>query len=160
SVALWFRAKGDRLHRGRHNEQRQEHGRSHRADTTVSGGPTSTRKASKLPRGLPLSTPNFRRSAPLRSPSGPLPLTPCQQTRALYYVLPIQGPSHTTPRSSKLASARWPPENSAARIPFATVRLRQRVTKGAGSRTKGLLMAYKLLYMAQARWRRLDSAHL
>ena len=29
--------------------------------------------------------------------------------------------------------------------PFATVRLRQRVTKGAGSRTKGLLMAYKLL---------------
>ena len=44
--------------------------------------------------------------------------------------------------------------------PFATVRLRQRVTKGAGSRTKGLLMVYKLLDMAQARWRRLDGAHL
>jgi hypothetical protein len=44
--------------------------------------------------------------------------------------------------------------------PFATVRLRQRVTKGAGSRTKGLLMAYKLLDMAQGRWRRLDGAHL
>ena len=44
--------------------------------------------------------------------------------------------------------------------PFATVRLRQRVTKGAGSRAKGLLMAYKLLDMAQARWRRLDGAHL
>ena len=44
--------------------------------------------------------------------------------------------------------------------PFATVRLRQRVTKGAGSRTKGLLMAYKLLEMAQRRWRRLNSAHL
>jgi len=44
--------------------------------------------------------------------------------------------------------------------PFAMVRLRQRVTKGAGSRTKGLLMAYKLLDMAQARWRRLDGAHL
>ena len=44
--------------------------------------------------------------------------------------------------------------------PFATVRLRQRVTKGAGSRTKGLLMAYKLLAMAQARWRRLDGANL
>jgi transposase-like protein len=43
--------------------------------------------------------------------------------------------------------------------PFATVRLRQRVTKGAGSRTKGLLMAYKLLEMAEARWRRLDGAH-
>jgi transposase-like protein len=44
--------------------------------------------------------------------------------------------------------------------PFATVRLRQRVTKGAGSRTKGLLMAYKLLAMAQARWRRFNGAHL
>jgi hypothetical protein len=32
--------------------------------------------------------------------------------------------------------------------------------KGAGPRTKGLLMAYKLLDMAQARWRRLDGAHL
>jgi hypothetical protein len=44
--------------------------------------------------------------------------------------------------------------------PFATARLRQRVTKSAGSRPKGLLMAYKLLDMAQARWRRLDGAHL
>ncbi len=44
--------------------------------------------------------------------------------------------------------------------PSATVRLRQRVTKGADSRTKGLLMAYKLLDMTQARWRRLDGAHL
>jgi putative transposase len=43
--------------------------------------------------------------------------------------------------------------------PFATVRLRQRVTKGTGSRTKGLLMAYKLLAMPQVRWRRLDGAH-
>jgi transposase-like protein len=43
---------------------------------------------------------------------------------------------------------------------FATVRLRERVTKGAGSRTKGLLMAFKLLDMAQQRWRRLDGAHL
>lgn len=40
--------------------------------------------------------------------------------------------------------------------PFATVRLRQRVTKGAGSRTKATTMAFKLLEMAQARWRRLD----
>jgi len=34
------------------------------------------------------------------------------------------------------------------------------VTKGAGSRMKALLMAYKLLDVAQARWRRLDGAHL
>ena len=44
--------------------------------------------------------------------------------------------------------------------PFATVRLRQRVTKGAGARTQGLLMAFKLLEMAQRRWRRLNGAHL
>jgi transposase-like protein len=44
--------------------------------------------------------------------------------------------------------------------PFATVRLRQRVTKGAGSRQKGLLMGFKLLEMAQKRWRRINGAHV
>jgi len=44
--------------------------------------------------------------------------------------------------------------------PFATVRLRQRVTKGAGSRTRGLVMAFKLLLMAQQRWRRLNASEL
>jgi putative transposase len=44
--------------------------------------------------------------------------------------------------------------------PFATVRLRQRVTKGAGSRQKGLLMAFKLLEMAEQRWRRINSPEL
>jgi len=44
--------------------------------------------------------------------------------------------------------------------PFATVRLRQRVTKGNGSRIKGLTMAYKLLDMAEQRWRALDGASL
>jgi len=44
--------------------------------------------------------------------------------------------------------------------PFATVRLRQRVTKGAGSRTKALLMAFKLLDMAQQRWRKINAPHL
>ncbi len=44
--------------------------------------------------------------------------------------------------------------------PFATVRLRERATRGAGSRTKGLLMAFKLLDMAQLRRRRLDGAGL
>jgi hypothetical protein len=44
--------------------------------------------------------------------------------------------------------------------PFATVRLRQRVTKGAGSRQKGLLMAFKLLAMAERRWRRVNAPQL
>ena len=52
------------------------------------------------------------------------------------------------------------PDLDVIESPFATVRLRQRVTKGAGSRMKGPLMAFKLLEMAQARWRRLDGAHL
>jgi len=43
---------------------------------------------------------------------------------------------------------------------FATVRLRQRVTKGPGSRKRGLMMAYKLLRMAEQRWRRLNGAEL
>lgn len=43
---------------------------------------------------------------------------------------------------------------------FATVRLRTKVTKGAGSRQAALAMAYKLVDAAQARWRRIDGHHL
>lgn len=43
---------------------------------------------------------------------------------------------------------------------FATVRLRTQVTKGAGSRRRGLVMAYKLLDSAQDRWRRINSPEL
>lgn len=43
---------------------------------------------------------------------------------------------------------------------FSTVRLRTRVTKGAGSRTAGLLMAYKLLDAASRRWRALTGSEL
>jgi transposase-like protein len=43
---------------------------------------------------------------------------------------------------------------------FATVRLRQRVTKGPGSKKRGLLMAFKLLDMAGQGWRRITAAHL
>jgi transposase-like protein len=43
---------------------------------------------------------------------------------------------------------------------FATVKLRTRKTKGAGSRAAGLAMAYKLLAAAQARWRSVNSPHL
>jgi putative transposase len=43
---------------------------------------------------------------------------------------------------------------------FATVKLRQRVTKGAGSRKAGLAMAYKLMLAAERTWRRLDGHEL
>ncbi len=43
---------------------------------------------------------------------------------------------------------------------FATVRLRTRVIKGAGSKTAALAMAYKLLATAQERWRRFNGHEL
>jgi len=43
---------------------------------------------------------------------------------------------------------------------FATVRLRQRVTKGPGSRAAGMAMAFKLIESAQQRWRALNAPHL
>jgi putative transposase len=43
---------------------------------------------------------------------------------------------------------------------FATVRLRQRVTKGPGSRTAGITMAFKLIESARTRWRGVNAPHL
>jgi putative transposase len=43
---------------------------------------------------------------------------------------------------------------------FATVKLRTRVTKGAGSKVAALAMAYKLLATAQERWRRFNGHEL
>jgi transposase-like protein len=43
---------------------------------------------------------------------------------------------------------------------FATVRHRTRITKGPGSRTAGLAMAFKLIESAQARWRAVNAPHL
>lgn len=43
---------------------------------------------------------------------------------------------------------------------FATVRLRTRVTKGAGSREAGLSMAFKLIQAAEKNWRCLDGHEL
>jgi putative transposase len=43
---------------------------------------------------------------------------------------------------------------------FATVKLRTRVTKGAGSKAAALAMAYKLLEAAQERWRRFNGHEL
>jgi len=43
---------------------------------------------------------------------------------------------------------------------FATVKLRQRVTKGAGSRAAGLAMVFKLMLAAQRTWRRINGHEL
>jgi transposase-like protein len=44
--------------------------------------------------------------------------------------------------------------------PFATVKARTKVTKGAGSRKAGLAMAFKLLLAAEHGWRRVNAPHL
>lgn len=44
--------------------------------------------------------------------------------------------------------------------PFATVKTRTRQTKGAGSRTAALSLAFKLILAAQDRWRRVNAPHL
>ena len=74
-------------------------------------------------------------------------LVPDQDALLAFFAMPAAHWSHL--RMSNLIES-----------PFATVRLRQRVTKGARSRTKALLMAYKLMEMAQRRWRRMNGAHL
>jgi putative transposase len=43
---------------------------------------------------------------------------------------------------------------------FSTVRLRTKVTRGAGSRTAALAMVFKLVESAQARWRAVNAPHL
>ncbi len=43
---------------------------------------------------------------------------------------------------------------------FATVRHRQKLTKGPGSRAAGLAMAFKLMQAAQDRWRAVNAPHL
>ncbi len=43
---------------------------------------------------------------------------------------------------------------------FATVRLRTKVTKGAGSKAAGLAMAYKLIRSAETHWRAVNAPHL
>jgi len=43
---------------------------------------------------------------------------------------------------------------------FATVRLRQRVTKAPGSNAAGIGMAFKMLESAQVPWRAVDAPHL
>ena len=40
------------------------------------------------------------------------------------------------------------------------MRLRQRVTKGPGSRAAGIAMAFKLIEAAQSRWRAVNAPHL
>ena len=64
--------------------------------------------------------------------------------------------STTSPPSTGTTCAR----RTRSRVRFATVKLRTKVTKGAGSKKAALAMAYKLLDAAQERWRRFNGHEL
>jgi len=62
---------------------------------------------------------------------------------------------------SRSASARWVVSGNDDDWPtFSTVRLRTKVTRGAGSRAAALAMTFKLIESAQARWRAVNAPHL
>jgi putative transposase len=70
-------------------------------------------------------------------------------------------------REALLAHFKYPAEHrihlrttNAIESTLATVQLRTKKTKGAGSRNAGLAMAYKQLEAAQARWRCVNAPHL
>ena len=70
-------------------------------------------------------------------------------------------------RDALLAHFEFPAEHwvhlrttNAIESTFATVRLRTNKTKGSGSRSASLAMAYRLLTAAQARWRSVNAPHL
>jgi hypothetical protein len=60
-------------------------------------------------------------------------------------------------RSDEVAA---PPAYDPDRVELRDVRLRTKVTKGAGSKKAALATAYKLLAAAQARWRRFNGHEL
>ena len=90
--------------------------------------------------------------------------------------LPASSSTPSTPRRSPSSTSDWthltafydfPAEHwrhlrtsNAIESSFATVKLRTRVTKGAGSKKAALAMAYKLLDAAQERWRRFNGHEL
>jgi putative transposase len=89
-------------------------------------------------------------SPPTTAPSGPRrpPRSPTTSTCCW--------PSTTTPPEHWIHLRTTNPIEST----FATVRLRQRVTKGPGSRAAGVAMAFKLIESAQTRWRAVNAPHL
>ena len=80
---------------------------------------------------------------------------------------PRRSPSSTRTGTQLTAFYDFPAEHwrhlrttNAIESSFATVKLRTRVTKGAGSKKAALAMAYKLLDAAQERWRRFNGHEL
>jgi hypothetical protein len=66
------------------------------------------------------------------------------------------------PKAVKKIPEHWihPRTTNPIESTFSTVRLRTKVTRGAGSRTAALAMVFKLVESAQQRWRAVNAPHL
>jgi putative transposase len=90
-----------------------------------------------------------KHSRPTTAPSGPRQSRRSPSTRMCCW-------RSTTTRPNTIHLRTTNPIEST----FATVRLRQRITKGPGSRAAGVAMAFKLIESAQTRWRAVNAPHL
>ena len=82
------------------------------------------------------------------------PGTPCPDGRT---VQPDRSP---VTRTRTTAPTNFIPGTNPIESTFSTVRLRTKVTRGAGSRSAALAMTFKLIESAQDRWRAVNAPHL
>jgi hypothetical protein len=82
------------------------------------------------------------------------PGTPCPDGRT---VQPGRSP---VTRTQTAAPTDFIPGTNPIESTFSTVKLRTKVTRGAGSPAAALAMVFKLVESAQARWRAITGAHL
>lgn len=99
----------------------------------------------------------------LRQPS----LLPRQSITAALLTFPKAVAKITGDREELLAFYDFPAEHwihlrtmNSVESTFSTVKLRTKVTRGAGSPTAALAMVFKLVESAQDRWRAITGAHL
>jgi len=79
-----------------------------------------------------------------------------QKTMLTFFDFPAAHWLHSLALSARTSVRTTNPIESS----FATVKVRTRKTKGAGSRKAGLAMAFKLVLAAEKRWRKVKGPHL
>jgi len=89
----------------------------------------------------------FERAYGVKFPKATAKVTGCEEELLAFYDYPAEHWVHLRTTN--------PIEST-----FATVRHRTKVTKGPGSRTAGIAMAFKLIEAAQGRWRKVNAPHL
>ena len=79
-----------------------------------------------------------------------------QKTMLTFFKFPADHWLHSLALSARTSVRTTNPIESS----FATMKVRTRKTKGAGSRKAGLAMAFKLVLAAEKRWRKVNAPHL